>query len=269
MATTAQSNNRMMGEGMNDHGRLWSILRIMGWSVAALLLVLPLVAMLFTDEVNWGPGDFLFAAVLLGGTGLLFELVIRRSHDDAYRTGALLALATIFLLIWSNAAVGFVGSGANTANVLYAAMVAIPLIGGAVSGLKARGMFLTMILTAIVQAAITVFAFTSGLVSEEESSVILAISAVFILLWSASAVLFQQAAEREHAAVETRRRIGILRRSPIQFVLSMLLMAIGAVLLSYMITVEDEPGMIPLLVFLPGMGWFFITLFRSKASQNG
>ncbi|MBK6540944.1 MAG: hypothetical protein IPG10_06625 [Flavobacteriales bacterium] len=49
----------------------------------------------------------------------------------------------------------------------------------------------------------------------------------------------------------------------------MLLMAIGAVLLSYTITVEDEPGMVPLLVFLLGMGWFFITLSRSKASQNG
>ncbi|MBK7270940.1 MAG: hypothetical protein IPI07_16010 [Flavobacteriales bacterium] len=139
-------------------------------------------------------------------------------------------------MIWSNAAVGFVGSGANTANVLYVAMVAIPFIGGVVSRLKARGLCITMILTAAVQAAITVFAFASGLVSEEESSVIVAISAVFILLWIGSAVLFQQAAEREHAALETRSSFGRLRRSPIQFVLSMLLMAIGAVLLSY-----DDP----------------------------
>jgi hypothetical protein len=269
MATTAQGNERMMEEGTNGPGRWWNILRIVGWSLAALMLLFPVVAMQFTDEVNWGPEDFLFAAVLLGGSGLLFELVIRRSHDDAYRTGALLALATTFLLIWSNAAVGFVGSGANTANVLYVAMVAIPFIGGVVSRLKARGLCITMILTAAVQAAITVFAFASGLVSEEESSVIVAISAVFILLWIGSAVLFQQAAEREHAALETRSSFGRLRRSPIQFVLSMLLMAIGAVLLSYMITVEDEPGMVPLLVFLLGMGWFFITLSRSKASQNG
>ncbi|MBK6540945.1 MAG: hypothetical protein IPG10_06630 [Flavobacteriales bacterium] len=170
MATTAQGNERMMEEGTNGPGRWWNILRIVGWSLAALMLLFPVVAMQFTDEVNWGPEDFLFAAVLLGGSGLLFELVIRRSHDDAYRTGALLALATTFLLIWSNAAVGFVGSGANTANVLYVAMVAIPFIGGVVSRLKARGLCITTILTAAVQAAITVFAFASGLVSEEESS---------------------------------------------------------------------------------------------------
>lgn len=269
MVTTVQGNERMMQEGAKGNGRLWNIVRVVGWSFAALLLLFPAVAMQFTEEVNWGPEDFLVAAVLLGGSGLLFEMVIRRSSDDAYRTAALLTLATIFLLIWSNAAVGFVGSGANAANVLYAAMVTVPFIGGAVSRLTARGLGITMILTAIVQAGITVFAFASGLVSEEESSLILAISAVFILLWSASAVLFQQAAEREHAMLETRSSSGILRRSPIQFVLSMLLMAIGAVLLSYMITVEDEPGMIPLLVFLLGMGWFFITLSRSKASQNG
>ncbi len=258
----------MMEEGTNGPGRWWNILRIVGWSLAALMLLFPVVAMQFTDEVNWGPEDFLFAAVLLGGSGLLFELVMRRSHDDAYRTGALLAVATTFLLIWSNAAVGFVGSGANTANVLYVAMVAIPFIGGAVSRLKARGMCITMILTAAVLAAITVFAFASGLVSEEESSVIVAISAVFILLWIGSAVLFQAAEKNASAHGGGTTSFEPLRTSPVQFVLSLLLTAIGAVLMSYMIIVESEPGLIPLLMVLVGVGWFYITLFRSKASHN-
>ncbi|MBK6543335.1 MAG: hypothetical protein IPG10_19025 [Flavobacteriales bacterium] len=199
MVTTVQGNERMIEEGTNGPGRWWNILRIVGWSVAALMLLFPVVAMQFTEEVNWGPEDFLVAAVLLGGSGLLFEMVIRRSSDDAYRTAALLALATTFLLILEQRRRGLCGSGANTANVLYVAMVAIPFIGGAVSRLKPRGMCITMILTAAVQAAITVFAFVAGLVSEEESSVIVAISAVFILLWIGSAVLFQAAEERVRA----------------------------------------------------------------------
>ncbi|MBK7270939.1 MAG: hypothetical protein IPI07_16005 [Flavobacteriales bacterium] len=61
MATTAQGNERMMEEGTNGPGRWWNILRIVGWSLAALMLLFPVVAMQFTDEVNWGPEDFLFA----------------------------------------------------------------------------------------------------------------------------------------------------------------------------------------------------------------
>ena len=38
--------------------------RIIGWSIPATLLLLPLVAMRFTDEVNWTFSDFVFAAVL-------------------------------------------------------------------------------------------------------------------------------------------------------------------------------------------------------------
>ena len=48
----------------------------------ALLLLLPAIALLFTDEVQWTAGDFLFAAVLLGGTGLLVELVVRTYHES-------------------------------------------------------------------------------------------------------------------------------------------------------------------------------------------
>ena len=36
------------------------------------LLLVPLVAMQFTDEVNWGPLDFVVAGVLLLSTGFIF-----------------------------------------------------------------------------------------------------------------------------------------------------------------------------------------------------
>jgi hypothetical protein len=52
--------------------------------VTAFILLLPLVAMQITDEVDWGLADFVFAGVLLGGTGLLLELAARKARNLAY-----------------------------------------------------------------------------------------------------------------------------------------------------------------------------------------
>ena len=44
----------------------------------AFILLLPLVAMQITDEVDWGLADFAVAGALLGGTGLLLERAARK-----------------------------------------------------------------------------------------------------------------------------------------------------------------------------------------------
>jgi hypothetical protein len=55
----------------------------------AFILLLPLVAMQITDEVDWGLADFAFAGVLLGGTGLLLhELAARKAGNIAYQAVA-------------------------------------------------------------------------------------------------------------------------------------------------------------------------------------
>jgi hypothetical protein len=41
-----------------------------------------------TDEVNWSLADFVFAGVLLGGTGLLLERATRKPRNLAYRAAA-------------------------------------------------------------------------------------------------------------------------------------------------------------------------------------
>ena len=52
------------------------------------ILLLPLVAMQITDEVDWGLADFAVAGALLGGTGLLLELAARKPGSIAYRAAA-------------------------------------------------------------------------------------------------------------------------------------------------------------------------------------
>src|SRR5918992_1640185 len=54
----------------------------------AFILLLPLVGMQITDEVDWGLADFAFAGALLGGTGLLLQRLATRNAGNAYRAAA-------------------------------------------------------------------------------------------------------------------------------------------------------------------------------------
>lgn len=76
----------------------------------ALLLLIPLIAMQFTNEVNWTLFDFVAAGVLLLGTGLLCELVIRKVTNIKYRIAICAALLAALLLVWLQLAVGIFGT---------------------------------------------------------------------------------------------------------------------------------------------------------------
>ena len=81
-------------------------LRHAGWALGALLLCMPLVAMQFTNEVNWDETDFIVAAIIIGGIGLMAEFLVRISRDGFYRAGAACALAAIFLTVLSYNLIG-------------------------------------------------------------------------------------------------------------------------------------------------------------------
>ena len=76
----------------------------------ALLLLIPLIAMQFTDEVEWTLFDFVVAGGLLLGTGLLCELVLRKVKKTEYRIAICLALLAALVLIWAELAVGIFGT---------------------------------------------------------------------------------------------------------------------------------------------------------------
>ncbi|GHA56280.1 hypothetical protein [Pontibacter akesuensis] len=75
-----------------------------------LILLIPLLAMLFTDEVNWTLFDFVAMGVILLGTGLLCELAIRVVKNLDYRIGLIAAILVVFFLIWAELAVGIFGT---------------------------------------------------------------------------------------------------------------------------------------------------------------
>lgn len=84
-----------------------SIIRIV--LLTACILLVPLVAMQFSDEVDWSPGDFVIAGALLVGTGLLFEFVVRKITNPRRRLIFGIVLVFVFLLIWVDLAVGIFG----------------------------------------------------------------------------------------------------------------------------------------------------------------
>ena len=73
---------------------------------AVLLLLVPLIAMQYTNEVNWNISDFVVAGILLFGTGLMIELVIRRVKQSTTRIIIIFTLVIILMLVWAELAVG-------------------------------------------------------------------------------------------------------------------------------------------------------------------
>jgi len=79
-------------------------------SAIAVLLLIPWVAMQFTTEVQWTLSDFVIAALLLGGTGLLVEVVLRTVRHRRGRIALVLALLAALALVWGELAVGLFGT---------------------------------------------------------------------------------------------------------------------------------------------------------------
>lgn len=139
-------------------GRRFNICRIIGWGGAAALVLAPLVAMQFTNEVNWDETDFIFTAVIFGIVGGLIELAIRKSKDWYFRFGSMFAVLAGFMVIWSNLAVGMIGSEDNPVNRWFGAVLMIAIAGSVVSRFF-RGILPAAIFAAgALQAAIGIFA---------------------------------------------------------------------------------------------------------------
>ena len=80
--------------------------RLVGIMLAvALLLLVPVIA-----KFPWSPIDFITAGVLLLGTGLLCELVLRKVRKIEYRIAICGAILVALFLVWTELAVGLFGT---------------------------------------------------------------------------------------------------------------------------------------------------------------
>lgn len=81
-----------------------SITRVVVLTVGILLI--PLVAMQFTDEVNWNLADFIIVSVILLGAGFVYEFAVKKLVNTKYRAVSAAVLLAFVLLIWAELAVG-------------------------------------------------------------------------------------------------------------------------------------------------------------------
>jgi hypothetical protein len=107
---------------------------------------------------------------------------------SARRAAAGLALATAFLLVWANGAVGLVGDERHPANAMVAGVLAVAIVGAVIARMRPRGMARAMVATALAQALVALVALVAAWGNAWLPS------AFFIALWLASAALFRSAA---------------------------------------------------------------------------
>ncbi len=201
MASSLENNPQRSPQRDNGSGggRRVNPWRIALWGGAVVLLLLPLVAMQVSEEVQWGPLDFVLAGALLFGTALAFELAVRKSGSVAYRLAAGLALAATFLLIWVNLAVGVIGDEGEPANLLYLGVLAVGIGGALLARFEAGGMARAMVLAAIAVAVVGVLALAAGwgATGPRWPLDVAGLTVFFAAMFGASAWLFRQAAREK------------------------------------------------------------------------
>jgi hypothetical protein len=178
------------------------------------LLLLPLLGNRFIEGWNWGFFDFVFMGALLFGTGLAYELVASKGGTIAYRAAVGMACAAGLLLVWINAAVGFIGDG--PVNLLYFGVLAVGFVGALIARFEPRGMALALFATAVAQMlvpGIALLIWKAGwpdLLIDPNSpnppfapgvAPVFGLNAIFAGLWVVSALLFRKATRKQPLVV--------------------------------------------------------------------
>ena len=185
----------MAGNAEGGGGRRGSRWRIAAWTVAALILLLPLFAMQVTDGVDWDVADFATFGAMLVGAGGTYELAAKMTGNNAYRAAVGVALAAAFILVWLSLGVGIIGKDGDPANLMYFGVLAVGIIGAIIARLQSRGMVRALFATALAQALVAAIALIARLgLPWSGPAEILALNGFFIALFAGSAWLFRRAA---------------------------------------------------------------------------
>lgn len=160
------------------------------------ILMIPLVAMRLTADVDWSLVDFAIMGTLLFGTGFSFVLATRYVTEVYYRLAVGLALGSTLFMIWANLAVGLIGSGPNAGNLLSMLVPLIGLVGSAWVRVETKLMERVMYTMATAMVIIAIIALLLGMQHGRGSSVteVIGVSGFFAAAFVTSGLLFRQAA---------------------------------------------------------------------------
>lgn len=180
----------MTGTTAIGNGPRRNRLRPVIWGTAAVLLLLPAVAMQFDGTgVDWSAGDFIVMGIMLAVACGLYELGAWLSGNSAYRAGFGIAALTGFLTVWVNLAVGMLGDEGGV-NLMFAGVLFVAGAGALLAGLKPIGMARAMFAAAAAQLIAAGVGLAMGFQALEVT-----LTACFALPWLLSGALFQKAAQ--------------------------------------------------------------------------
>jgi peptidoglycan/LPS O-acetylase OafA/YrhL len=70
------------------------------------ILLIPLVAMQFSTQVNWNLSDFVITGILLFCSGFILDVILTKVRSKKQRLISVLLLLVAFLYLWAELAVG-------------------------------------------------------------------------------------------------------------------------------------------------------------------
>ncbi len=74
--------------------------------VTGFILLIPLVGMQFSDEVEWSLPDFVIIGALVFSAGTVYELLAKKVVSSKQRIIIGLVLLAVLMLVWAEIAVG-------------------------------------------------------------------------------------------------------------------------------------------------------------------
>lgn len=80
------------------------------FGIIGLIITIPLIAMQFTNEVNWSLFDYIIAFILLSVIGLTINYILQLTNRLQNKIFFCIMVLLIGLLIWTELAVGVFGS---------------------------------------------------------------------------------------------------------------------------------------------------------------
>lgn len=80
------------------------------YSIPFVILSIPLMAMQFTEEVNWTISDFLVMGILLFTTVFTIDFVLKKFKTLKSRLILTVGIVVLLALVWAELAVGIFGS---------------------------------------------------------------------------------------------------------------------------------------------------------------
>lgn len=117
------------------------------------------------------------------------------SNNTIYKTAIGISLVATMMLIWLSLGVGIIGADGDPANLMYFAVVAVAIIGSAITRLQPSGMarvLLVMVYVQVLIAAIAIFA-KLGMPWSPPLEILL-LNGFFVVLFVGAAWLFRRTA---------------------------------------------------------------------------